>query len=103
MNRVLFHGKILLLLLPNEHSWFNSYAPELVPIFYSVIKHGYRIMFFYFLSIIDMAWKCFSLTRERMVLFFTSNFVHLSSIMNLNVSKKCIYTFRIKMMYYTCI
>ena len=24
------------------HSCFNSYAPELVPIFYSAIKHGYR-------------------------------------------------------------
>ena len=25
-----------------EPSWFNSYPPELILIFYSVIKHGYR-------------------------------------------------------------
>jgi len=26
----------------NEPSWINSFAPKLVPIFYSAINHGYR-------------------------------------------------------------
>ena len=33
-------GKIGLAVL--GHLWFNSYTPELVPVFYSAIKQGYR-------------------------------------------------------------
>jgi len=45
--------------LPQAHLWFTSYAPEFVPIFYSVIKHGEKM--FYFLI---QGWSCVPSTNS---------------------------------------
>jgi len=50
------------------HSYFNSHAPELIPIFYSAIKHGYQS----FISLSNLS-NYSSSSSVKLVMFSITN------------------------------
>ena len=67
--RVLIYDKNMAVTFTScvAHSWFNSYAPKLVPIFYSVMKRRYRSQFvedLCFFLLFRLCWKHYWLNHE---------------------------------------